>query len=311
MKVSVILPAYKRQFLKQMVQSILCQTFKDYELIIVDDASPENIKADICELNDSRITYIRNTTNIGKNDLVANWNKCLSYATGELVVLASDDDIYAPTFLEEMVKLADEHPLCNVFHCRVAVINEHNEIIHVGEPAAEFESDIEFLYQRAVKRRTQLISDFVCRTQALKDIGGYVNYPKAWYSDEMTLYKLAKEQGVWASQDVLFYWRSSNLNISSTTNDTIIKAESSLLHMNAIIGYIKDLTPRSKLDMYFYNNLIDSVKKQIRIQMMYDVSKSDLHTICKFVMCRRFKSLHWDYFWLRLIMHKVRHYVGK
>lgn len=96
--VSVVLPAYKAIYLESSIRSILQQSFTDFELIIVNDASPEDLKSIVSSFNDTRIRYYENEINIGGKNLVKNWNKCLEYATGEFVVLASDDDIYHPNF---------------------------------------------------------------------------------------------------------------------------------------------------------------------------------------------------------------------
>lgn len=308
-KVSIVLPAYKRKYLGQMIDSLLNQTFRDFELIIVDDASPENLKEIIDKYDDPRIQYHRNEKNIGGKDLVANWNHCVDYAKGELLLLASDDDIYAPTFLEEMVRLADAHPNVDLFHCRVAVIDERGEIIHAGEPIAEYESDIDFIVQRAINRRTQLVPDFMCRTNALRKIGGFVNYPKAWFSDEMTWYLLAKGKGVCASNKPLFYWRSSLLNISSNTKDTLQKVEASFLHLHKMQELISELTPLNNFDAYLLEVLTNKIQNSIATQVRYDIEKSSINIMWKFLRTPKYKDLHWNHFWSLLIINKVKNYV--
>lgn len=308
MKVSIVLPAYKKKFLGQMIDNLLRQTFSDFELIIVDDASPENLKEIISKYNDSRIRFYRNEKNIGEKSLVANWNHCVDYASGELLLLASDDDLYAPTYLEEMVKLADEHPEADIFHCRVAVIDENGKMIHAGEPVAGYESDIDFIYQRAIKRRTQLVPDFICRTDALRKIGGFVDYPKAWFSDEMTWYLLAKGKGVYASPKPLFYWRSSLQNISSNTSDVLPKADASLMHLHRMQDLIQTLTPSNNFDSYLLEELKSHIQESIATQVRYDVEKSSISNICKFVKSDKYKELHWRHFWSKLLINKLKNY---
>ena len=95
---SFVLPAFKRRFLKEAVASILSQTYSDFELIVVDDCSPEDLKSICDEFSDARLKYVRNEVNLGGKNLVNNWNRCLELATGEYCVLASDDDIYLPHY---------------------------------------------------------------------------------------------------------------------------------------------------------------------------------------------------------------------
>ena len=56
-KVSVILPAWKRKFLREAIESHLAQTFRDFELVVVDDASPENLEEVAGAFSDRRIVY--------------------------------------------------------------------------------------------------------------------------------------------------------------------------------------------------------------------------------------------------------------
>ena len=307
--VSIILPAYKQKFLSQMLDSLMAQTYKDFELIVVDDASPEDIKSVVDGYKDERIRYYRNEKNIGGKDLVANWNHCVEYAKGELLLLASDDDIYAPTYLEEMVRLAELHPDVDAFHCRVAVIDDDGNIIHAGEPVAEYESDIDFIMQRAINRRTQLVPDFVCRTAVLRRIGGFVNYPKAWFSDEMTWYLLAKDKGVCASNKPLFYWRSSLQNISSNTKDTLQKAEASIQHLHKMHELLVELKSLNEFDDYQLHELHNRIRQSIATQVRYDVEKSSLKIIWKFLCEPRYKELRWNHFWTLLITNKLKNYV--
>ena len=107
--VSVVLPAYKATCLKEAVHSILSQTYRDFELIIVNDASPENVKEVVAKFQDERLAYYENEYNVGGKDVVKQWNDyCLPKTSGEWVVMASDDDRYAPPYLDEIVKLTEK-----------------------------------------------------------------------------------------------------------------------------------------------------------------------------------------------------------
>ena len=117
-KVSIGIPAYKPEFLEEAIASVLAQTFEDWELIVVDDCSPGDIQGVVSKFTDPRIRYYRNEKNLGAEDPSYNWDKCVSYAQGEYFCLLCDDDLYHPTFLEEMLKLTDQFPDCNVFRAR-------------------------------------------------------------------------------------------------------------------------------------------------------------------------------------------------
>ena len=93
---SIIIPAYKPNFLKECIDSILAQTYEDFELIIVNDDSPYDLDSIIGLYNDLRICYHKNRTNYGAIDMVNNWNHCLEFVTGEYVINMGDDDKLLP-----------------------------------------------------------------------------------------------------------------------------------------------------------------------------------------------------------------------
>lgn len=276
-KVVILLPAYKETFLSQTLRSLLAQTYDNFNIIVVDDASPDDIHHLVNAMNSSKIEYYRNRENIGRHNLVANWNSLIKYAVdADLVVLASDDDIYHPDFLTSLVGLSIKYPDINLFHCRVGVIDENNKPISWGPSIAEFESDIDFIYQHAVNRRTQLISDFMFRKEKLIEIGGFSEYPKAWYSDEMTVYKAARGKGVVCSQETLFFWRSSTQNISSSKLDLKEKARAADQHRKEMRRFIQNLNPQTELDHYLHQKLSERFSQEIERQILYDMIKAPI-----------------------------------
>jgi glycosyltransferase involved in cell wall biosynthesis len=100
--ISVCVPTYNgSEFLQECIESILLQTFLDFELIIVDDRSSD-LTLEIAEeyaARDSRIVIVRNPENLG---LVGNWNRCIELAKGEWIKFVFQDDIIEPTCLEKL-----------------------------------------------------------------------------------------------------------------------------------------------------------------------------------------------------------------
>ena len=249
-KVSFVLPAYKRRFLKEAIASILAQTYRDFELVVVDDCSPEGLKEIVDQFQDGRLAYYRNKRNLGGKDLIAAWNKAMEYATGEYSVLASDDDIYAPDYLEEMIRLAEKYPKVDVFHCREVVINADGSWRRIAAPRAEYETGIEMLYHRGVLRLQQTMPDFMFRTAALKAVGGFVWTQKAWYSDDATWIRLSRDNGAVCSPRALFYWRASGVNITTLCTDSIEKLKAHEVFREWVHELIRELRPQNDVDAY-------------------------------------------------------------
>lgn len=123
-KVSVIIPAYKVEtYIGETVQSVLKQTHQDFEILIIDDGSPDRT-ADIChQLNDPRIQVIHQ-----ENKGVSRArNTGIHSATGEYIALLDGDDLWQPDKLEKHVKHLEESPDVGLSFSWSAFINEHGQ----------------------------------------------------------------------------------------------------------------------------------------------------------------------------------------
>ena len=123
MKVSVIMPCYNHgEFLMQSVQSILWQTHKELELIIIDDYSTDDSWAVTtkCAADDVRIRPIRHEQNRG---LSRSRNDGLQAATGEFIAFCDSDDIWEPEKLSSQLTLLEENPQYDVVYCDTLIID--------------------------------------------------------------------------------------------------------------------------------------------------------------------------------------------
>lgn len=106
-RVSVILSVYNgEKYIKQAIESILHQTFKDFELIIIDDGSTDNTSFVLDGFNDSRIIRVKNEKNIG---LVKSLNKGLNIAKGEFIARMDADDVSVSDRFEKQIAYLDKH----------------------------------------------------------------------------------------------------------------------------------------------------------------------------------------------------------
>lgn len=217
---SFVLPAYKSDFLRSSISSILNQTETDFELVIINDASPYDLDSIINTFSDSRIKYFKNEINIGGNSLVSQWNKCLSYASGDYVVLASDDDRYSPDYLSEMKYLVHLHPGKNVYSTRKFIIDENDNVVDVDGYLGEYMSSVDYVSQLFSSRVYSSISNYMFNRRKLVELGGFVDFPVAWYSDDAIVIKMAND-GIVVSPKCLFFFRFSGQNLSTIKNPEV------------------------------------------------------------------------------------------
>ena len=108
-KVSVLMPVYKtpKKFLREAIESILKQTFKDFEFLILDDCPEQSVEKIVKSYNDSRIAYYKNRTNLGISE---SRNKLLDIACGEYIAVMDHDDIALPERFAKETAFLDSHP---------------------------------------------------------------------------------------------------------------------------------------------------------------------------------------------------------
>jgi len=279
--VSFILPAYKHRFLREAIASILAQTYRDFELVVVDDCSPENLKEIVDSFRDERIAYHRNEENIGGRDLVAAWSRAMEYATGEWCVLASDDDMYDPMYLEQMLQLVSKYPKCDLFHCRPGQIDSNGERNLIGEGRPEFESGIDFAHARLVFRARQTMPDFMFRRSALMRKGGFVKTPMAMHSDDATWMMLAQENGCVCSPEVLFWWRDSGVNVSMRKDNVDRKIAASMAYKLWLKGFLDGLVPSDDVEIVMLTKMKKMLDWLLAEHMRQDMQGLGFYTWVK------------------------------
>ena len=125
-KISVILPVYNNeQFIEQAINSILSQTFTDWELIIIHDLTDDKSEAKIKAFSDKRIKYYQRNN----QGLIYSLNEGLTLAQGEFIARQDADDFSDPTRFEKQVQVLDAHPELVLVGTLANVIDESNQIL--------------------------------------------------------------------------------------------------------------------------------------------------------------------------------------
>ncbi|MBW0000518.1 MAG: glycosyltransferase [Verrucomicrobia bacterium] len=114
--VSFVIPCYKlAHLLRECVDSILCQSYKNFEVLVMDDCSPDNTAEVARSFQDARVRYIRNDPNLGH---LRNYNKGIGLSRGRYVWLISADDyLRKPYVLEKYVDVLERHPNVGYAFC--------------------------------------------------------------------------------------------------------------------------------------------------------------------------------------------------
>ena len=128
--VSVIIPNYNHaKYLSQRIESVLHQTFQNFEIILLDDCSTDNSRAIIENYrNEKRISHIvYNEVNTGST--FKQWRRGLELARGQFIWIAESDDYAHPAFLETLIKPFYRYPDLLVSYCLSLQVDDNNHVL--------------------------------------------------------------------------------------------------------------------------------------------------------------------------------------
>lgn len=131
--ISIGIPTYNRSgLLRQAIQSVLQQSYQDFEIVVSDDCSPDDTADVVASFHDSRIRYHRTAANLRPP---RNWNECVRLAHGEFFALLPDDDVYCPDYLAQMSAALQARPDTGFAQCAYYQVDERLRPIAPIQPA--------------------------------------------------------------------------------------------------------------------------------------------------------------------------------
>lgn len=214
--VTVGIPAYNgKVYIKQAIDSVLSQTFTDFELIVSDDGSTDGTD-NICKeytLKDPRVHFIRHDKNMGG---FLNNNYIIKQAEGTYITLLAQDDALENSFLEETVTYLSKHEQCILVSGDFEVIDEKGTVITLAK-LEKVRSTIKWPTRRLEFFRYPISKTFFCiyglmQSKVLKEIYANMPYPKKIFkgSEMPLLARLATRGEITSLPIVLRKYRQHN-----------------------------------------------------------------------------------------------------
>jgi len=176
--VSICIPTYAgEQFIAEAIQSVLNQSYQSFEILIVDDCSPDGTAEVVKKFTDDRIRYYRNERNLGPE---GNWNKCLKLIKGKYYKLLPHDDVLMSNCLQSQVDVFEadfDKTIALVFGAKT-VINSHGKKLFtrlpLGKKALRISS--KDLINRCIRSGSNIIGEpgnGLIRAELIDEIGRY------------------------------------------------------------------------------------------------------------------------------------------
>lgn len=175
-KVSVVIPTHKRElkYLQRSVESVINQSYKDLEIVLVDDNSelPEYRKMveDYVETLDSnRVHLFENEKNLGGS---LTRNRGVDEAKGEYIAFLDDDDAYLSNRIGDMLEFMEKNG-CDMSFTNLIMHNNNDKVVDVRDHTSLDRFDNDYLFKYHLTKNISGTSSFMYRADAIRKIGGF------------------------------------------------------------------------------------------------------------------------------------------
>lgn len=264
-KVSILMPVYNAEkYLIEAVDSILNQTFKDWELIIINDGSTDRSRELLSQIADNRVIIVDNETNLG---LIDTLNKGINLSKGEYIARMDADDISTPERIEKQVQFMDSHPHHIMCGTNALVIDNSGKVIGKIRNL----TDNQFLQINLLFSNPFIHPSMMIRSDILKNN----SYDKQYkHIEDYELWcRIALLGEVANLQDdlLLYRWHDSNISVINAETQIRSKKEINKRQLERF-----GLTPDDS-ELYAHNitfNLYHlGTKQEISVDKVNDVEK--------------------------------------
>lgn len=210
-KVSILVVNYNNaKFLSQCLDSLINQTYKNIEIIIIDDSSNDN-SIDILKKYQNKTSIVRKKSKkigVGSYDQMESYRECLKFSTGEIIVLCDSDDFFDTKKIEKVVNKFEEN---------------ENYLMIYDLPILKFENKTKF-----IKKKSKFLKNFwsyfpptsciSLRSKEFKDYFNLINFkdfPDIWLDFRLGILSKFIFKNLIFIEENLTYYRQTNTNISS------------------------------------------------------------------------------------------------
>lgn len=249
--VTVLMPVYNAEkFLGEAIESILSQTFTDFDFLIIDDASTDRSASIIEGYSDPRIRVVRNEVNLGISGTL---NKGIELSHTELIARMDADDISHPTRLQKQINYFEQHADCALLSTWTRIITEDKKEVK----AEKFKT--EYYYYNLNFDCWIYHPTVMYKRSAVLDVGGY----STRYGEDFDLFwKLTRKYPFGNIEEVLLDYRVTSQSLHQVTHKKEYDEAVSEQVARNIRFYTGEDFEINKEDILFFQFNIDPLVKQ-------------------------------------------------
>lgn len=262
---AIVIPYYKINFFEATLQSLASQTNKEFHVYIGDDASVNDPTHLINRYgNHFSFTYKKFDNNLGGQDLVKQWERCIAMTANEdWIMLLGDDDVLEATCVEAFYNDLETIKTHNVNVVRFAtvVINEKDIEISKRHEHPKLEKSTAFFQRKHQGGTRSSLSEYVFKKAHFK----LKSFPLAWHTDDLAVLECSNFKTIYTLNNALVKFRHSTENITSNRGNLKQKNESSFqyyfyLYSTKINFFTKK---QERIIVYKLNKTVATNKKNV------------------------------------------------
>ncbi len=215
---SIFLPVRNGgSYLPLCVESILAQTYTNFELLILENQSTDGTAEwlQTLEAKDSRIKIIPSKMPL---TIESNWKRILDFPKKEFMTMTGHDDLLEPFFLEEINNLIKSEPTANLYLTHFNLIDSEGNFIRYCTPIPEYETAAEYLGCRMAEIRDSYGIGYVMRSDLYDKVGGIPSYNNLFFSDDALWLLMMENSFKFTSPRVCFSYRKHSGSLSYQPN---------------------------------------------------------------------------------------------
>jgi len=242
---SIFLPVRNGgSYLKACVQSILKQTYPNFELYVLDNASIDDTVPWLASLKDSRLHIRRSSCVLSIED---SWARIKDMPKQEFMTFLGHDDLFDPHYLEIIRALIERYPEASLYETGSRFINARGRTIRRCRPVSERETAAQYLATRLTYRRDGLGTGFVMRSEDYDRLGGIPLFEKLLFADDVLWLKLSKLS--WKASDPR---ESFAVRIHGQSASALPTWQSTLSGLNQFADFLEHFVKQDNASLEIY-----------------------------------------------------------
>lgn len=219
---SIILPVRNGgEYVKECVNSILNQTYSNFNLIVLDNNSSDGTKEWIESLHNDKVIIYPSTRDLS---ITENWARAVDVTKNEFMTLIGHDDVLYPNFLQEINNLIEKYPDASLYQSHFDYIDGKGELIRKCKEMSEIQNVSEFLKCQFLQTLDSMGTGYTFRTKDYQILGGMpTNYENLIFADYELWVRLINIKYKATTLENCFGYRIHN-NTSKTTNGELYQS---------------------------------------------------------------------------------------